>query len=45
MGAGGEKFLQARRCLRNGIGADDGSDVKAARTRGGDQFCLKRGEI
>jgi hypothetical protein len=45
MGAGGKKFLQARRRLRDGIGPDDGSNGKACRARGGDQFCLKRGEI
>jgi hypothetical protein len=43
--AGGKKFAQARRSLRDGIGLDDSSDVKACRARGGDQLCLKRGEI
>jgi hypothetical protein len=45
MGAGGEKFPQARRGLQDGIGPDDGSNGKAARARSGDQFLLKRGEI
>jgi hypothetical protein len=45
VGAGAEKFPQARGGLRDGIGPDDSGDVKARRLRRGDQFCLKRGEI
>ena len=45
MGAGGEKFPQARRRQRDGVGPDDAGDIKARRPRGIDQFRLEDGAI
>jgi hypothetical protein len=45
MGARGEKFLQARRRQRDGVGPNDAGDIKAQCSRGADQFRLKGGEI
>jgi hypothetical protein len=45
MSAGGEKFAQARRRQRNGVGPNDAGDIKAYCPRGVDQFRLKRPEI
>jgi hypothetical protein len=45
MSAGGEKFAQARRGQRDGVGPDDAGRIKASRLRRGDEFRLKRGRI
>jgi hypothetical protein len=38
MGAGVEKFPQARRRQRDGVGSNDASDIETRRPRGGDEF-------
>lgn len=45
MGAGGEKFPQARLGQWDGVGPDDACGIKARRPRGGDQFRLDRGKV
>jgi hypothetical protein len=45
MGASGEKFPQARRRQRDGVGPRDAGDIKARRPRSGDEFRLERGAI
>jgi hypothetical protein len=45
VGAGGKKFPQPQRGLRNRIGPNERGDIKARRPRGGDQFFLKCGGI
>ena len=45
MGAGGEKFLLARRRQRDGVGLDLAGGIEAVRACGRDQLRLKRGVI
>jgi hypothetical protein len=45
MGTSGEKFTQARRRQRDGVGSSDASDVEARRPRRRDQFRLGYAEI
>jgi hypothetical protein len=45
MGAGGEKFPQARRRQRDGVRLDHAGRVEAVRACGRDQLRLKRGVI
>jgi hypothetical protein len=45
MGAGGEKFPQARRGQRDSVGPHHAGNIKARCPRGGYEFGLERGEI
>ena len=45
MGAGGEKFPQARRRQRDGVGLNHAGHIEAVRACGRDQLRLKRGII
>ena len=45
MGASGEKFPQARRGQRDGVGPHHASGIKAGGPRDGHEFGLERGEI